>query len=393
VRSIQKVNDDGSLTFFCAIDEGIVLTVARGVDMVATSRTRSLGRARDRPPALVLGCDCILRYLETSQRGLPRSHRRDLRRQQRVGFATYGEQYNAMHVNQTFTGVAIGRQRSADVERLSRSSARGRAAAQGQLQADGSASSAAWTCRAGASRCSRPRPRSRTRSVERTERAVTALDRIELNHELVAARDAADAASRAKSEFLANMSHEIRTPMNGVLGMAELLLATELTPRQRNLTENVQRSAISLLTVINDILDFSKVEAGRLELEDLELDVRDVIEDTVELLARSAQVKGLELVSLDPGRGATRLRGDPGRLRQMITNLVGNAIKFTERGHVTVSPRRMLGIEIRHAAVPAATSPIPASASRQAVMPRLFTRSPRPTARCRGATAAPAWAW
>ena len=157
------------------------------------------------------------------------------------------------------------------------------------------------------------------------------------NRELMRARDAADAASRAKSEFLANMSHEIRTPMNGVLGMAELLLATEMTPRQRHLTETVQRSAVSLLAVINDILDFSKIEAGHFELEDTDLDVRDVIEDTVELLSRSAHVKGLDLVVAIPPGVATRLRGDPGRLRQIITNLVGNAIKFTETGHVIVS--------------------------------------------------------
>jgi len=172
----------------------------------------------------------------------------------------------------------------------------------------------------------------------RTEELTTTMTTLEaMNAELKRARDVADAASRAKSEFLANMSHEIRTPMNGVLGMAELLLATELTPRQHNLTENIQRSAVSLLAVINDILDFSKVEAGRLELEDTELDVRDVIEDTLELLARSAHVKGLELVTSIPPGARTRLRGDPGRLRQIITNLVGNAIKFTDAGHVVVS--------------------------------------------------------
>ncbi|HRC58074.1 MAG TPA: ATP-binding protein, partial [Kofleriaceae bacterium] len=168
------------------------------------------------------------------------------------------------------------------------------------------------------------------------------------NHLLTQAKETADAASRTKSEFLANMSHEIRTPMNGVLGMAELLLATELTPRQRKLTETVQRSALSLLTVINDILDFSKVEAGRMELETLELDLRDVIEDTVELLARSAQVKGLELVAVVPPSADTRMCGDPGRLRQILTNLVGNAIKFTEHGHVTVSYEELGADDTHH---------------------------------------------
>jgi two-component system, sensor histidine kinase and response regulator len=155
------------------------------------------------------------------------------------------------------------------------------------------------------------------------------------------ARATAETASQAKSSFLARMSHEIRTPMNGVLGMTELLLETGLTSTQRKYAETVHRSGANLLGIINDVLDFSKIEAGKLELEHIELDVRRTLEDVVDMLAERAHVKGMELACSIPADLPPQLTGDPLRLRQVLTNLAGNAIKFTETGSVLISVSRV----------------------------------------------------
>ena len=211
--------------------------------------------------------------------------------------------------------------------------------------------------------------------------------RKQMERDLIDAKDAAEAGARTKAEFLATMSHEIRTPMNGVLGITGLLLDTPLTPEQQDYARTLKHSGESLMRIINDILDFSKIESGKMAIEHIPFDLRLTIEDTLELLAPNAQSKHLELVGLIAANLPTAVIGDPGRIRQILSNLIGNAIKFTDTGEVLVQvmpvDEEASGLKLRFEII---DTGVGLTAGAQAKLFQSFTQADSSTARKYGGT-------